>query len=153
MRGAKRKKQLMAALQKTVRKKGAEKYLSSLHQKVFTEIECLKCAGCCQHISPRFKTPDVKRISKFLGIKESVLIANYLHLDEDGDYVTNTHPCPFLGKQNYCSIYECRPGDCRKYPHTDSADFFSYPATTEQNIRICPAVVRVLEWIEVAMHH
>ncbi len=28
-------------------------------------------------------------------------------------------PCPFLGDDNYCSVYEARPKACREYPHTD----------------------------------
>lgn len=144
-RGKEKKKQLADSFKRAARKKGVEKMLPPLHDAAFKEIDCLQCAGCCKHISPRFKTPDVKRIAKFLGLKESVFIATYLHLDEDGDYVVRQHPCPFLGAHNYCTIYEVRPGDCRKYPYTDSGDFFAYPRTTVQNIDYCPAVVKVLE--------
>lgn len=147
-RGKEKRKQLADAFKKAGRKKGAEKMLPALHEKVFNEIDCLQCAGCCKNISPRFKTPDLKRIAKFLGIKESTLIETYLQLDEDGDYVVQKSPCPFLEKDNQCSIYEVRPSDCRKYPYTDSGDFFAYPTTTIQNIQFCPAVVKVLEAIE-----
>lgn len=127
------------------RGKGVEKHLPALHEEAFSHIDCLGCAGCCKTISPRFKTPDIKRISRHLRLRESVFIETYLRLDEDGDYVVRQSPCPFLGADNYCSIYEVRPGDCRNYPYTDSHEFIKRPNTTYQNSTICPAVYYVLE--------
>jgi Fe-S-cluster containining protein len=132
-------------LKRASKKRGMEKHLPGLHEEAFSKINCLNCAGCCKTISPRFKTPDITRIAKYLRIKESQLIAQYLRLDEDGDYVVQHSPCPFLGSDNYCSIYDARPGDCRKYPYTDSGDFFAYAQTTHLNSTTCPAVYYVLE--------
>ena len=131
--------------------KGVEKLLPGLHDEAFSHIDCLQCAGCCKTISPRFKTPDIKRIAKYLRLKESVFIETYLRLDEDGDYVVKRSPCPFLGADNYCSIYEVRPGDCHNYPYTDSHDFFKRPNTTYLNSTICPAVYYVLEKLKQVM--
>lgn len=125
--------------------KGVEKFLPALHEEAFSHIDCLACGNCCKTISPRFKTPDIKRIAKYLGLKESVFIETYLRLDEDGDYVVKSSPCPFLGQDNYCSIYDARPGDCRHYPYTDSHEFIKRPRTTFNNSTICPAVYFVLE--------
>ncbi len=147
-RGKAQKKQFAQLLKKVARQRGAEKKLPPLHEKAFSEIDCLNCAGCCKNISPRFKSPDIKRVAKFMSLKESALIESYLRLDEDGDYVVQQSPCPFLESDNKCAIYEVRPGDCRKYPYTDSGDFFAYPNTAIQNINYCPAVVRVLEELE-----
>src|SRR5436190_21090151 len=83
--------------------------LPALHEGAFSKINCLDCAACCKNYSPRFKTPDIKRISKHLKMKESEFIDTYLKLDEEGDYVVKSTPCPFLGTNNYCSIYETRP--------------------------------------------
>jgi len=132
-------------LKKAKSKRGIEKLLPDLHDEAFSKIDCLHCAGCCKNISPRFKTPDITRIAKHLRMKESKLIEQYLRLDEDGDYVVQKSPCPFLGSDNYCGIYEARPGDCRKYPYTDSGDFFIYTSTTQLNSTLCPAVYYVLE--------
>ena len=54
---------------------------SFLEEEAFEKIDCLQCAACCKNYSPRFKTPDVKRISKHLGIKESVFIETYLNVE------------------------------------------------------------------------
>ena len=53
------------------------KQLPDLHEEAFEKIDCLKCANCCRNFSPRFKTPDIKRISKHLKMKESRLM-NFL---------------------------------------------------------------------------
>src|SRR4249920_833811 len=87
------------------------KQLPELHEEAFSKINCLECAACCKNYSPRFKTPDLKRISRHLKIKEGEFIEKYLRLDEEGDYVVRSKPCPFLGDDNYCSIYEVRPSD------------------------------------------
>lgn len=144
-KGKENKKQYAQYLKRAARQRGVEKRLPELHDKVFQEIDCLNCAGCCTNISPRFKTPDISRIAKFTDMKESAMIETYLRLDEDGDYVVKNSPCPFLESDNKCAIYDARPGDCRKYPYTDSGDFFAYTNTTLLNTQYCPAVVKVLD--------
>src|SRR5687767_5971866 len=95
------------------------KMLPRLHDEAFEKIDCLQCAGCCKNYSPRFKTPDVKRISKHLQMRESEFIDAYLKVDEEGDFVAKTTPCPFLAEDNYCRVYEVRPSDCARFPYTD----------------------------------
>ncbi len=119
--------------------------LPDLHEEAFEKVDCLTCANCCKNYSPRFKTPDIKRISKLLRMKESVFIDTYLVLDAEGDYVTKKQPCPFLGADNYCSIYEDRPSDCRRFPYTDEDVLVKRPALTLKNSTFCPAVHFVLE--------
>jgi hypothetical protein len=119
--------------------------LPDLHQEVFSNVDCLSCAACCKNYSPRFKTPDIKRIAKHLNHKEGVFIEKYLRLDEEGDYVVNAKPCPFLGSNNFCSIYEVRPSDCSRFPYTDEDVLFKRPALTLKNVTFCPAVFVVME--------
>ena len=121
------------------------KQLPELHEEAFEKINCLECAACCKHYSPRFKTPDIKRISKVLQLKESVFIETYLVLDNEGDYVVKSTPCPFLGDDNYCSIYEDRPSDCHRFPYTDEDVLLKRPVITLKNSTFCPAVYYVLE--------
>ncbi|MFT3747492.1 MAG: YkgJ family cysteine cluster protein [Agriterribacter sp.] len=121
------------------------KRLPDLHEAAFEQIDCLKCAACCKNYSPRFKTPDIKRISKHLKLKESTFIDTYLRLDEDGDYVTKQSPCPFLGADNYCSIYDQRPSDCERFPYTDEDVLLNRPKITLKNSTFCPAVFYVME--------
>jgi Fe-S-cluster containining protein len=142
-----RSREYVRFLQKLQGKKANRvlKQLPAFHQEAFSCISCRKCANCCKTISPRFKTPDIRRISKYLHLRESQLIDQFLKLDEDGDYVVKSSPCPFLGADNGCTIYESRPGDCRQYPYTDSDVFVRRPRITGQNASVCPAVYYVLE--------
>ncbi len=119
--------------------------LPKLHGEAFDKIDCLQCAACCKNYSPRFKTPDIKRISKHFKLKESVFIDKYLDLDSEGDYVSKTSPCPFLGDDNYCKIYDQRPSDCHRFPYTDEDVLLKRPAITLKNATFCPAVHFVLE--------
>lgn len=121
------------------------KKLPALHEEAFSEINCLDCAACCKNYSPRFKIPDIKRIARHFKLKESVFIETYLYLDNDGDYVVKTKPCPFLGSDNFCSIYEVRPSDCRRFPYTDEDVLLKRKAITLTNASFCPAVHFVLE--------
>ncbi len=121
------------------------KQLPHLHEEAFENINCLQCARCCKNYSPRFKTPDIKRISKHLKMKEGTFIETYLNLDEDGDYVVKSKPCPFLNGDNSCSVYEVRPSDCQRFPYTDEDVFFKRPNITLKNSTFCPIVVFVLE--------
>ncbi len=119
--------------------------LPALHHEAFEKIDCLACGNCCKNHSPRFKTTDIKRISKHLRMREGEFIEQYLKLDEEGDYVNKRSPCPFLGSDNYCSIYEHRPGDCARYPYTDEDVLLKRPNLTLKNAVVCPAVNYVLE--------
>ena len=121
------------------------KALPELHEEAFEKIDCLKCGNCCKSYSPRFKTPDIKRISKTLKMKEGDFIETYLRLDEDGDYVTKKIPCPFLGTDNYCTIYENRPGDCVRFPYTNEDVIVKRQHLTLKNSSFCPVVYYVLE--------
>jgi len=119
--------------------------LPALHEEAFSKINCLECANCCKNYSPRFKMPDIRRIAKRLRMKESAFIDTYLRLDEDGDYVVKNHPCPFLGTDNYCSIYEDRPRDCARYPYTDEDVLLKQVNLTLKNATVCPATFYVME--------
>lgn len=118
--------------------------LPELHEEAFEKIDCLSCANCCKNYSPRFKTPDIKRISKVLGMKEGQFIETYLQLDSEGDYVVRTAPCPFLGADNACTIYEDRPSDCARFPYTDEDVIVKRIPLTLKNSSFCPIVYFVL---------
>ena len=133
---------------KTINKNKALKQLPTLHNKAFEKVDCLECAACCKNYSPRFKVPDVKRLAKKLKLKESVFIDTYLNLDADGDYVTKSNPCPFLGDNNFCSVYDERPSDCKRFPYTDEDVVLKRIQLTLKNSTFCPAVFFVLEHLE-----
>lgn len=143
-RSAEHQKQYKQLLQRADKNK-VLKQLPDLNEEAFARIDCLECANCCKNYSPRFKTPDLRRISKHLGMKEGSFIETYLNLDVDGDYVVKSKPCPFLGADNKCDIYDVRPSDCQRFPYTDEDVLLKRPAITLKNSTFCPIVYHVLE--------
>lgn len=141
------KKQHLRTLEKSNHRK-AFAILPKLHEAAFEKVDCLTCAGCCKNYSPRFKVPDIKRISKVLKMKESTFIDTYLVLDKEGDYVLKQQPCAFLGADNMCSIYEDRPSDCRRFPYTDEDVFIKRTQITLKNVEFCPAAYLVIQQLE-----
>lgn len=118
--------------------------VQELHEEVSENIDCLSCARCCRTLGPAIYDKDIERIAKALRIKPSEVVASYLKVDEDGDYVFKTMPCPFLQADNYCSIYESRPKACREYPHTDRKKFEQIYKLTVKNSVTCPIAYEVL---------
>ncbi|MCE1197574.1 MAG: YkgJ family cysteine cluster protein [Marinilabiliales bacterium] len=117
----------------------------ALHDEAVEAIDCLACANCCSSISPMISGKDIERLSKALRMKPSQIVQQYMHLDEEEDYVFNSAPCPFLLPDRYCSVYEYRPKACREYPHTDRRKFSQILPITLKNCEICPIVLLVVE--------
>jgi Fe-S-cluster containining protein len=137
-----------AALVKRLSKSDSHKLderVHAIHEAVFEAINCLDCANCCRTLGPRITDTDVRRIASFLRIKPSKFMENYLLIDEEGDYIFRSMPCPFLGMDNYCSIYDTRPKACSEYPHTDRRRVYQVMALTLKNSTVCPAVFEILE--------
>ena len=116
-------------------------------------INCLDCANCCKSISPIIQEKDIDRIARYLRLKPADFIGQYLHLDEDGDYVFRETPCPLLFPDNYCSVYDKRPRSCREYPHTDHHNFYQVMELSVKNTYICPAVFYIIEQMKKRLHY
>ena len=116
-----------------------------LHDEVFQEIDCLTCANCCKTTSPIFYPTDIERAAKALRMKPGEFMDQYLRVDEDKDFVLKSAPCPFLGDDNYCRIYDDRPKACREYPHTDRKKMVQIMDLTAKNTQVCPAVFEMVE--------
>jgi Fe-S-cluster containining protein len=115
------------------------------HEEVFETTDCLQCANCCKTTSPIFYQTDIDRVAKALRMKPGDFVTVYLRVDEDGDYVLKSSPCPFLDADNYCSVYEDRPKACREYPHTDRKKMVQIMELTQKNTLVCPAVFEIVE--------
>lgn len=116
-----------------------------LHEQISGQIDCLECANCCRSLGPAIYDRDIERMAKTLKLKPSEVVAKYLKIDSDGDYVFKSMPCPFLMDDNYCSIYDSRPKACREYPHTDRKKFVQIYKLTVTNSATCPIAYEVLK--------
>jgi len=119
--------------------------MQELHEEEFRRTDCLECANCCKTTGPLFTGADIDRISSHLRLRPGQFVERYLRVDEDGDYVLQQLPCPFLDAENYCLIYDQRPKACREYPHTDRKKFHQITGLTLKNTAICPAAFRIVE--------
>lgn len=122
--------------------------IQALHDEISDRTNCLECANCCRSLGPRITDKDVEKMGKALRMKPVDVVSRYLRVDEDGDMVFRTMPCPFLGEDNYCAIYESRPKACREYPHTDRKKFFQIYKLSVKNASTCPIVYEVMEGIQ-----
>jgi Fe-S-cluster containining protein len=57
--------------------------MQDLHDE-FKRTDCLKCANCCKTTGPLFTLADIERRNI---LNKTQLIAQYLRVDEDQDYV------------------------------------------------------------------
>lgn len=144
----KRDFKLLAAKVKKLKPGRADEIFQQLHEEAFEQINCLDCANCCSGLGPRLFKKDIERLSTHLKMKSSVFMDTYLRLDEDGDFVFQSMPCPFLMDDNYCMVYSSRPKACREYPHTDQKNIRSILSTCVKNTETCPAVFYIFENLE-----
>ena len=137
-------RKFLASLKKKA-PKNLDKIVQEVHTEVFNEIDCTTCANCCKTLGPLFTEADIERISKAFRMKLSAFADMYLEVDEDGDKVFKSMPCPFLGDDNLCSIYDVRPKACREFPHTDRKKIYQINHLTIKNTLTCPAAYLFVE--------
>lgn len=144
------KKETQQILKKLKNKKGKvlDELANETHDLIFKKIDCLDCANCCTSIPPIVTKTDATRIAKEFGMKPAEFEQQYLTVDDDGDTVMNTSPCPFLQKDNMCLIYDIRPKACRQFPHTDSLEFSKNIKLHNLNAQICPGVFHILRKLD-----
>ena len=114
---------------------------------VWAKIDCTKCANCCREVKPTFSEEEVNRLAGRLGTTRQKFIDVHLERIEDGEenpWQTRVKPCPFL-KDNRCSVYEDRPGDCRGYPYLDESGFAFRTIGMIERTFTCPLVYEVME--------
>ncbi|EIM77572.1 putative Fe-S oxidoreductase [Nitritalea halalkaliphila LW7] len=137
-------KKLSQRLRK-MKPKVVDETFHTLHEAVFEQVDCLSCANCCKTTSPLFLRTDIERLARVFSMKPAEFIDAYLRLDEEGDYVLQHSPCPFLGADNHCLVYEERPKACREYPHTNRKKMHGILNLTVKNTLICPAVHQIFK--------
>jgi hypothetical protein len=119
---------------------------SELHQRAFQIVDCTRCANCCKTMNVIFTKADVRRIAGHLGMPKAEFIDKYLEVDErNGAFKARGKPCPFLGDDDRCTIYEVRPKACQEYPHTDKKGFTGRTLGVSGNALVCPAVFWIIE--------
>jgi len=101
-------------VKRQVSERKVDRIALELHQEAFSIVDCTKCAKCCRTLRIVVTDEDVPRIAGHLSMTPDDFIASYLERDEEeGGYCIKAKPCPFLGDDNLCKIYDVRPEKCR----------------------------------------
>ncbi len=120
-----------------------------LYKNIYPKIDCTACFNCCKEVGPVISPDDIDTLSKELRLSKNEFISQYLvKMEEPGLYTFNQKPCPLL-KDNLCSVYEVRPGDCRSYPHLLVKKIHSHLCSIIKNCAVCPIVYNVFEVLKI----
>ena len=114
-----------------------------LHQELFADFDCCKCANCCQKFTTPLQDEEIISISAFLGMEKQDFIEKYLTEGEEG--LELAAPCRFLGDDGKCVIQECKPKECRDFPYTDKPERLQSLFSVLSNAEVCPIVFETLE--------
>lgn len=83
-------------------------------------IPCEKCGRCCREIEQIAMTDsDLIQLADHLKMSEDAVIKKYKIKERvvEGSFEFYLPaPCPFVKKDNSCSIYPIRPKNCKIYP-------------------------------------
>lgn len=120
-----------------------DRIVNKLHEEIFDGFDCVACSNCCKEVAPILETHEIKAVSAKVGVTAAELKNKYLVKTEDG-YMIKQKTCPFL-TGNGCSIYDCRPENCRKYPYTQKDEIVSRLANLVANCAVCPIVYEIFE--------
>ncbi len=110
---------------------------------VWRQIDCTTCAHCCRSLQIVVDDKDIKRLSTHLGITPLQLSQRYVQVAEDKTKHFAKTPCPFLGEDNRCSVYEARPQACRDYPYLHAGGFRTRTLMMIDNCSTCPITFNV----------
>ena len=131
-----------------IRRNPLSQTLETIHDEVFEKTNCLECGNCCRTTGPLLLQKDIEQLAHHFKMKPGKFIDDYLRIDEDNDYIFKSMPCPFLGDDNYCSVYSFRPKACREFPHTNRKKFYQINHLTLKNVEICPAAFEIVQLLE-----
>lgn len=109
-------------------------------------IDCTQCANCCRVKQPVLGPADTRRLARALKMTPAQVTTRFLMPAPAGikGMIFKKRPCPFL-KDSSCSVYACRPADCRSYPHLHRREFARRTHQAILNYGDCPIVFNVLE--------
>ena len=62
-----------------------------------------------------------------------------------GEWIEKHSPCGFLTETGECSLGECCPDSCKKFPYTDQPDRLYSLYSVLDAVSICPAAYEILE--------
>jgi uncharacterized protein len=114
-----------------------------LHNELFAGYDCCKCNNCCRTYSISLQENEVDLIAAFLGLTKQDFSKKYLVHSVNGYEIKA--PCCFLGANGECAIQECKPAECKEFPHTNKPDRLESLLGVVSSAEVCPVVFEILE--------
>lgn len=127
--------------------KNFDHVVAEFQDEAFERIDCLKCGNCCRMLGPIIGESEIGRITKLVGLDRASFVRDGLVRDAEGFWRCSSLPCPFLGEENACSIYDGKPRDCGAYPYLTERNILRNLGRLAFNAEICPAAYLVAEKI------
>lgn len=83
---------------------------------------CLRCGECCRKLYPEVTPEEISfllsKLGPEIGIKIKEHLVDYSPYQEEKTAPENKFirpPCPFLTKDNLCSIHSFKPSSCQAW--------------------------------------
>ena len=128
-----------------------DRIVHRLYHEIAKDIDCTQCGNCCRALKPLLFKKDSKLLANFINMPEDKFVEHYMEFDNNEKKLKFKEiPCSFL-KDNKCTVYECRPSDCRSFPHLHKKGFTTRLIDILQNYSICPIVFNVYEQLKIEM--
>lgn len=114
-----------------------------LHNELFAEYDCCKCGNCCWAYSTALSEHEIGSIAAFLGLSRQEFLEKYLSESAEGYEIKA--PCRFLNANGECAIQECKPEECRAFPHTNKPGRLESLLGVVSFAEECPVVFEIIE--------
>jgi len=103
---------------------------------VRVSYSCKKCpAFCCTYTDIEITTRDIDRLARHFDLDYRQAEERFTKLDSKGKARLLRHrkdqvfdsACMFLDQEKrQCTVYDARPGVCRKYPDSSSCGYYDF---------------------------
>ena len=100
------------------------------------KYSCAKCPGyCCTYTEIEVQSRDVERLARHFGISYAQAEERFTKLDAKGkvrmmrhrkDHIFDSMCMLFDQEKRRCTVYESRPGVCRKYPDSSRCGYYDF---------------------------
>jgi Fe-S-cluster containining protein len=97
--------------------------------------KCDKCpAYCCTYAEIEITQRDVERLARHFGLDPDVALKRFTKVNAKGATLLRHRQdrifdsaCMFLDqKKRQCTVYDARPGVCRKYPDSSRCGYYDF---------------------------
>jgi Fe-S-cluster containining protein len=99
------------------------------------QYNCLKCPGyCCTYAEIEISQRDIERLARHFDLEPDIAQERFTKTDSKGtvmlrhkrDRIFDTICMFFDQKERRCTVYEARPGVCRKYPDAVKCGYYEF---------------------------